>query len=301
MQAYKPKNAMASAWSDLNGPTPESVLGFVAHKGRWMCEATISPEEAKALLRFNSRNRPVRQNKVKIFAELIESGRFHMTHQGIAFDTKSALLDGQHRLLGCIGANREIQCRIHFNEPEENFKYIDRLGSPRAISDDLFELRLVDAGGAKTVEAAIRILYHYDHGRAPWSNKPSLSTEVAVDVLSKHSMLVETVKFVTDTFGCRGGFPSAPLAAFGTAMREIDDSEAVQFLQRLADGTQLSPGDPILVLREGALREGARSKATRNGFMVRLVRAWNAHRRRLTVRALQANIRDDQSFPSLCK
>lgn len=286
--------------ADLAGATPEAVLGLLSRRARWGCEVTVSPAQAAALLRFNRRNREVRRGKVKSFAAKIVAGRFRLTHQGIAFDTAGNILDGQHRLMAVVEAKLPIRCLAHFNEPDENFRFIDRDLSPRTTADDLYELGEVGPRDGPSVAAAARILHHYDAGRVPWTAE-ALTTEQAIDVIAAHPLLVGTAQWAREEFQNKGGLPTAPIVAFGTLMREVDDAAAIRFLKRLAAGTDLVAGDPILALREVSLREGSRGSATRNAFMVRLVRAWNAHRRGTPVSKLVSTIRDDHSFPRLVR
>jgi hypothetical protein len=64
------------------------------------------------------------------------SGHWRQTHQGIAFDEKGKLIDGQHRLAAIMMANKTISMPVTFDVPNNNdqFTIIDR-GLPRTLSD----------------------------------------------------------------------------------------------------------------------------------------------------------------------
>jgi hypothetical protein len=64
----------------------------------------ISPDKAVEMLAANTANRPLARSTVQAFAEAMRRGDWLVTHQGIAFDTTGALVDGQHRLAAVIEA-----------------------------------------------------------------------------------------------------------------------------------------------------------------------------------------------------
>jgi hypothetical protein len=68
----------------------------------------ITPETAKLYLENNQDNRPVRLAVVEKYAADILAGRWQLTHQGILLDARGYLIDGQHRLLAVLKANKPI-------------------------------------------------------------------------------------------------------------------------------------------------------------------------------------------------
>src|SRR5438105_15160569 len=65
---------------------------------------TITPKKAQEYLGRNTANRPLSQRTVRDFAQAMRRGEWRVTHQGIAFDTTGALVDGQHRLAALVEA-----------------------------------------------------------------------------------------------------------------------------------------------------------------------------------------------------
>jgi hypothetical protein len=59
---------------------------------------TVTPKSARELLDRNRKNRPIRPSHVETLRQSFERGEYVMTHQGIAFDDRGELIDGQHRL-----------------------------------------------------------------------------------------------------------------------------------------------------------------------------------------------------------
>jgi hypothetical protein len=74
---------------------------------------TITPEVAKIYLESNSQNqRSVRKAWVASLVKMIQAGEFQLTHQGIAFDSNGTLIDGQHRLLAIVAAQKPVQIMV---------------------------------------------------------------------------------------------------------------------------------------------------------------------------------------------
>lgn len=79
----------------------------------------VTPEMAREYLQNNPNNRKIKEVRVQEFVYLIEKGKFHMTHQGIAFKANGELLDGQHRLLAIIKANKAVMLQVSIYEADE--------------------------------------------------------------------------------------------------------------------------------------------------------------------------------------
>lgn len=105
----------------------------------------ITPKLAKFYLASNTTNRPVRKNWVHQLAEIIKLGAWQITHQGIAFDTKGNLQDGQHRLMAIIEADIPVDMYVATGTPEKAFTVIDQ-GVKRSVGDVLRVIPCVAAG-----------------------------------------------------------------------------------------------------------------------------------------------------------
>lgn len=94
----------------------------------------ITPEDAKFLLTNNNSNRSIRKNHVLFLSNLIKNNFFKSTHQGIAISKSGRLLDGQHRLLACIHANKPIEILVSYGLDDDAFMAMD-CGMIRSIAD----------------------------------------------------------------------------------------------------------------------------------------------------------------------
>jgi hypothetical protein len=105
---------------------------------------TIGPVEATEMLKHNKSNRRVREWWVNELASIMRRGEFMATHQGIAFDSKGNLQDGQHRLMAIIRANIAVPLQVTYGVSPSAFYALDR-GVKRDMSDALgFDRRVID-------------------------------------------------------------------------------------------------------------------------------------------------------------
>ena len=72
----------------------------------------VTPELAKSWLESNTFNRKVSQHTVQKYAADMRSGNWHLNHQGIAFDDKGTMVDGQHRLFAVIDSGVTIEMMV---------------------------------------------------------------------------------------------------------------------------------------------------------------------------------------------
>jgi len=77
--------------------------------------ATISPTLAALMLEKNRNdNRNKRPSAYGRYADDMRSGRWKLTHQGIAFDRNGDLCDGQHRLTACVTSEKSFETLVFF-------------------------------------------------------------------------------------------------------------------------------------------------------------------------------------------
>lgn len=94
----------------------------------------ITPAMAGKMLEHNKNNRQIRWNHVKRIATDIILGHWQVTHQGIAFDDKGNLIDGQHRLHAIIESCTPVEMSVTRNCKTSSFAILDQ-GIMRNASD----------------------------------------------------------------------------------------------------------------------------------------------------------------------
>jgi hypothetical protein len=94
----------------------------------------VTPEMAQKWLKNNNFNRPLNQRLVEKYARQMCSGHWQLTHQGIAFDSRGMILDGQHRLCAIVRSGQVIPMVIFLNENINVHESIDG-GKTRSLLD----------------------------------------------------------------------------------------------------------------------------------------------------------------------
>ena len=95
---------------------------------------SIDPEKAKQYLAtMPIYQRPAIKASVAKLAKDMKQGRWIVTHQGIAFNTKGEMFDGQHRMMAVVLSGQTIQMMVFRDVPEESWHATD-IGRKRDLS-----------------------------------------------------------------------------------------------------------------------------------------------------------------------
>lgn len=181
----------------------------------------ITPRIAKKYLELNRNNRPIRKQLVAQLAELIKQGKFHSTHQGIAFYESGDLADGQHRLSAIAESGIAVQMLVSRGVPSEANHCIDR-GIARTAKDTLGFLGILASN--KDLAVARCIMQQHDmisSGRTCWDSR-SIPSERFSD---NFSALAECIKFSHAMSAC----PAPPAAAFAMAFFTESSHRLLEF------------------------------------------------------------------------
>jgi len=95
---------------------------------------TVTPDMAKEWLRNNNFNRPLKPRLVEKYVRQILEGNWQRTHQGVAFDEKGIVIDGQHRLHAIVKTGQNVAMLIFLNESQLVHETIDN-GKNRSLLD----------------------------------------------------------------------------------------------------------------------------------------------------------------------
>lgn len=147
----------------------------------------ITKRIAERFMTLNTRNRSKKECEIERVRKAIDESQFALTHQGIAFDWNSVLLDGQNRLEGIIRSKLgEATVLVTFNLDPESQKYIDD-GSARKPVD---KLKLTGRECMGTLGAGVVcFIGSYGYGR----------TKLRTDELEKYfDLLIEGMRFVEE-------------------------------------------------------------------------------------------------------
>lgn len=109
--------AIQSTWEDI---TPTKAFEYL--------------ETAVALGPTDKDNRRIRQTKIDSYSSMMRAGLWRKTHQGIAFNNKGQLVDGQHRMWSVIEADMMITFMVSRGLTDDDVLAIDR-GLARSYED----------------------------------------------------------------------------------------------------------------------------------------------------------------------
>lgn len=142
----KPAAALAAAVPASEAqPTPPAE-GVVS---QWM---DVDPGLAAHWLQNNFRNRPLSEDVVSAYARDMINGVWMPTHQGIAFNDRDELIDGQHRLRAVIKSGKTVRMMVTFN-------------LPAAIEGaEMTTMDAVDRGRTRSVADQLKIQHGMKHG-----------------------------------------------------------------------------------------------------------------------------------------
>lgn len=249
-----------------NGKTPAIAARLV----------TITPELAAQLIeKKNNHNRTVQQPRVDQYAEDMRRGDWRVNGEAIKISADGEVLDGQHRLLAVLEANRPIETLLITGLPVEAQESMDQ-GRARTFSD---VLKLRGEKDYCVLAAAVRVVASYERSGIPlpgWAITPSNHQLSAT--LKRNPEIRDSCAFANKLR--RGWLNVSSVAALHFLFSIADRESADDFFTRLMTGQNLTASDPIYVLRERLIAEHYSTDQRRLHFRVKaafLVKTWNAY------------------------
>lgn len=241
---------------------------------------TITPDQARELLKNNAGNRRIREAWVEALSKLMLSGAFTVTHQGIAIGNNGVVLDGQHRLLAIVRAGRPCRIMVTRGMDKEKFKWIDA-GKSRSAPD---RIHLVSDQGINAVACSITAFYL----RCAQGKQSPTTTEIEDVFLD----LTDSILFAAAAW--LNPVKSVTKRAVGAALACYHSKhpiEASAFCESYMTGAMLAEGNPVLTLREAISSNRARSE---HDQYWKAIAAMRAHLDKRNIRNLSAATADFQ-------
>lgn len=237
---------------------------------------TISPDMARVwLAEHNHGNRTVRQHAVTRYAADMAAGRWTMNGASIVFDEDGRLIDGQHRLIACIKADREFTSLIMRGAERPAVADIDT-GAGRTLGD---LLKWQGVPHYNRVAAAIRVEWKWSQGKEVVANDARRPTNAeALDWLDLNPSLPVAASEIGPLSRQPILFPGGAGVAFLHQITMIDREEALSFVDEVATGTDLRPETGSLALRNWCINQNSRSAHTKpkpSVWLAVAVKAWN--------------------------
>lgn len=219
---------------------------------------TITPKQAEKYLQFNTSNRNLRKSLVSQYARDMISGKWRLTHQGVAFNCDGTLLDGQHRLKAIVESGVTVQMLVARGVDSANQLVMDD-HAKRSAGDALTLARgeRVTATEVAIVRAAVEL-----QEKAYATHKTKAELNELIDQF--RGALDFTGEFLTTK---HRGVTAAPVwGAIALSWYYVQDIERLRAFCRMLCGIDMvtEEGDRASqMLREWLLRTGVKYAAQR--------------------------------------
>jgi hypothetical protein len=207
---------------------------------------TVTPKKAAEYLEHNTANRPLSQRTVREFAHAMRRGEWRVTHQGIAFDTTGALVDGQHRLAAIVEADVAVDVTVFTEVPVGAFDVLDT-GKRRNAAD---VLAIEGEKSSVMLAAMVRTVWLYENRpELSWSGGDAgMTNHQIVQTLEQHPKLRDFIGTGEHIATATGMIKSAAGAA-SYLVTQASDRDLSPWFEGIVDGTGLGKGDPRLLFR----------------------------------------------------
>lgn len=236
---------------------------------------TITPVIAVAMMAHNFNNRPLAKDTVRLYARFMSLGQWVVNGQTIIFSADGLLLDGQHRLEACIRSGCSFQTYIVGGLPGDVKKLIDG-GKPRSIGDVLgFE----GIPNSKKIAAVVKLIIAYEQG-VILSQSDTRLTANRLEIVNRYWVDPEGFRdaVAEGERVHKGGCRITPAAASALAylVTAAHPDIAQDYLDALATGAGMQPGDPRLAFRTWVINSRLRGKPIRSEIgLLTGIRVWN--------------------------
>jgi hypothetical protein len=241
----------------------------------------ITPAIATALLDGNATNRNIRQRRIDQYARDMQSGRWYPVGDPITISDAGVLLNGQHRLMAVVQSGATVEMPVLRGVVAEAQDVIDR-GLGRDFGDVLH--LHYDQPSATVMAAATRQLHQYrvDGTMGRSGSAAAETSPTTLELRATYEAERGLADSVSTMQHCRrdGGIWLAPglLVAAHYVFWEVADSDSDLFFEGLTYGEALERGNPLLALRQLAMRRPiGMSARIQAALLFKTFNYWRAH------------------------
>ncbi len=193
---------------------------------------TITPPIATKYLEAAGRNRRPAPTRVRLYASEMLSGRWRLTHQGIAFNCDGSLRDGQHRLAAIVMSGKSQQMFV-----------------ARGLSNDGLSMKEV------AVAKALWEVYANQRWDYAWGGSGFCDRETLLDFMLFHR---EAIEFSRPTTSSKGLSHACVRTAIASAFWTRDQERVAKFRDQLQTGVveQSTKDGAVVRLRDWLVSSG---------------------------------------------
>jgi hypothetical protein len=245
---------------------------------------TITPEIASSYLDTNAENRKASRRFVEMFTADMKSGQWQITGDAIKFDKSRRLIDGQHRLMACVAAEKPFKTFVVYGLDRSVRNVVDT-GKARTGGD---LLAMQGIKNANNIATALRFLVNEKRGFSVRGGSSAVSNATLMRTHSKHPEIGLYVPMP-------GAFPRGISVGAVGYVNFVGSAilgkkgRAAAMISVLKTGQPDYEGDPIHRYRERIIRHYADSigaHTDRVATFQTLKTAWNAFAKKDTIERL---------------
>lgn len=238
--------------------------------------ATITPEMARKLLDKNEKNRNVSERQVEYLTTEILNDRFMFNGESIIVAENGALLDGQHRLMAVVKANKSIESILIEGVPNEAQKTID-VGITRTAANVLsmegIKYSTVVAKGVRAILMNLSISTKKGGGRIS-------SSEILAAYKKEEALLSEMASYTVHLYNVSSKIISAGQGLAYIYLFSLEDRLAKQFIKEVYTGQQVGLSNAAILLRNRLIDDKlSRKKMTETNKRDLVITAWKKYLR----------------------
>ena len=257
-------------------------LGWLIKEAPDAVRMTVTPEMAAVMLERNSsdewRNRPESEPGLRRIVRAMAKGNWRYTGETIIFSVDGYLLNGQHRLHGCVDSKTPFEVLVAFGVDNDAFKYMD-VGIARTPGH-IFAIENIP--NYNFTASVCRLVMDY-MANPKWGGAANSRAEndELLDFYHRHPRIADSYSVARRLN--KAGLLSPRWAGAlyyicGTKSRSMAD----EFFEKLATGVGItSVKDPVHVLRERLIKSSQSSNDNKEAgtyLAAYTVLAWNAAR-----------------------
>jgi len=259
---------------------------------------TVTPDMARGFLEKNTRNRSLHDARVKQYASDMAAGRWLYNHACIILAKDGTVLDGQHRLRGCVESGKSFESNVVFGADPAVMDTID-IGMPRTGAQQLHIEGMQNA--SRMAACASLVLINRKHGIGGLMQS-SCRTTSRTEILQECRTNPDISAAVSKNSACDAIRKLAPYSVLDFCRYEFsrqNRERADEFFFCIQSGADLKSTNPAYTLREKLteLRQSRRQRASQAYMIALFFKAWRAYRDGQTIQRLVW--RNDEPFPQI--
>jgi hypothetical protein len=255
---------------------------------------TITPRKAKQWLdEANVDNRNMRNKRVSAYARDIANKNWALTGDAIRFNGDGTLIDGQHRLAGCVEAGKAFKSFVMRGLPSDAKFNIDT-GAGRSFSDTLKYL-----GHKRVAQLAATIRWNVQYERGALLARDQVTVNELLAYLDEHPDIVDAVNAVGGNNHQFGSLHTIMSTLIFRTKRKMP-GEANAFYAQILSGEGLKKESPVFALRRflewNTLGTRKALPAVTQAIVIKAFNAW-IEGREVKVLAFKPGGKNPEAFP----